>query len=162
MQFTITSLIAIAVLGLQMASAAPYAPGSSNAAIISQAQEQNTCGNAHLSCCESTDNSVSLTQEEEEGLLHLLGGTSSVLSDGLLGKYSGCSSLASVEGILGAGGGQGLVSGQCNNHVACCDAGDNELVGFLKTRAAVLKPDSKGIQNGLANVAVPCVPVQIL
>ncbi|KAL6233041.1 hypothetical protein BDW75DRAFT_232273 [Aspergillus navahoensis] len=149
MQFTVIAL-ATAFLGLQGATAIPQSPGSRNAAIISRAQKESTCGNAHLSCCESTDESVSITKEEGEGLLHLLGGTRNVLSDGLLGKYSGCSSLASVQGIVGAGGGQGLVSGQCNNHVACCDAGENELVGT----------NSK--QNGLANVAVPCVPVQVL
>ncbi|KAL4936432.1 hypothetical protein BDV06DRAFT_93194 [Aspergillus oleicola] len=106
------------------------------------ALSKDTCGSAQLSCCESTDKSVHLTQEEEEGLLHLLGGGSNVLSDGVLGKYSGCSELVSVNALLGAES-NGLVSGQCNNHVACCNAGPQEL-------------------DGLANVAVPCVPVNVL
>ncbi|KAL4899611.1 hypothetical protein BDW74DRAFT_183568 [Aspergillus multicolor] len=150
MRFTLTTVLATI---LATATAIPHAPApvpahgsnsdlTGNAALISQAQSENKCGNAHLSCCESTDNSVSISEEEKLGLLDLLGGRSDLLNN-LLGKYSGCSSLASVEGIVGAGGGQGLVSGQCNNHVACCDAGDNQLTGVL-------------------NVAVPCIPVNVL
>ncbi|KAL4933261.1 hydrophobin family protein [Aspergillus undulatus] len=103
---------------------------------------QNSCAKAQLSCCDTIEKKTEITQEEEEGLLSLLNGGSSI-ANGLLGKYSGCSALlSSVNGLIGADG-KGLVGGQCNNHVACCNTGPG------------------GDQDGLANVAIPCIPVQV-
>ncbi|KAL4920042.1 hypothetical protein BDW62DRAFT_199132 [Aspergillus aurantiobrunneus] len=128
--FTVAALLATTV------TAMPHAPSMD----IQQTQKQ--CGRAELSCCDSVDNSTPLTHQEHESLLDLLGGSlSGALSNGGVGKFGGCSSLASVDGVLGTDG-KGLVGGQCNNHVACCDAGDNDI-------------------NGLVNVAIPCVPVNV-
>ncbi|KAL4793687.1 hypothetical protein BDV19DRAFT_366085 [Aspergillus venezuelensis] len=130
--------LALATLFAATALAAPGAPSLTQNTALSK----DTCGSAQLSCCDSEDNSVSITKEDEEGLLHLLGGGASVLSDGVLGKYSGCSELIPVNALIGAEG-NGLISGQCNNHVACCNAGPQT-------------------QDGVVNAAIPCIPVNVL
>ncbi|KAL4971910.1 hypothetical protein BDW66DRAFT_163304 [Aspergillus desertorum] len=131
MQFKVTGLLATAVLGLQGPSRSPTPPGSSNAAIILEAQKRSTCANAHLSGCKRTITAA-------------------------------CLVMASVEDFVSTGGGQGLVGGQRNNYSSCCDAGENELVAFLGRCVAVLSSSLTVTQNGLANVARPCIPVQVL
>ncbi|KAL3463886.1 hypothetical protein BJX64DRAFT_255803, partial [Aspergillus heterothallicus] len=97
----------------------------------SETQDGNTCGRAQLACCaELSDEEVS--REDEDSLLNLLG-NADVLSNGVLGRYRGCSGLVSLQSAVG---------GQCRNNAACCDAGDTEL-------------------NGLVNIAIPCLPINL-
>ncbi|KAL4864381.1 hypothetical protein BDV12DRAFT_176252 [Aspergillus spectabilis] len=111
--------------------AMPHAPSPSSSP-SEVALPRGACGNAELSCCEDIDETSIVSEEEEASLLKLL--SNDVLSNGVLGKYRGCSALASLQGTVG---------GQCNNHVACCNGGDNEI-------------------NGLVNVAIPCLPISLL
>ncbi|KAL4877985.1 hypothetical protein BJY04DRAFT_221558 [Aspergillus karnatakaensis] len=128
--------LTVAALFAAAAVAMPYAPGSPLTGTTPSSA--GTCGNAQLSCCDTLDQNAVVTEDESASLLDLLKGADlDVLSDGVLGKYSGCSALASVEVI------EGTVGGQCNNHAACCNGGDGDI-------------------NGLVNVAVPCLPINVL
>ncbi|KAL3452765.1 hypothetical protein BJX65DRAFT_302672 [Aspergillus insuetus] len=106
-------------------------PGTGTETSTTETQDGYTCGRAQLACCPDQE-STSISREEEDSLLNLLGG-SDVLANGVLGRYRGCSGLASLQSAVG---------GQCNNNAACCDAGDTEL-------------------NGLVNVAIPCLPINL-
>ncbi|KAL2856443.1 hypothetical protein BJY01DRAFT_242778 [Aspergillus pseudoustus] len=97
----------------------------------STTQTENTCGRAQLACCPDAS-SEDVSREERASLLNLLG-NSDVLSNGVLGRYRGCSGLVSLQAAVG---------GQCNSNVACCNTGDNEF-------------------NGLINVGIPCVPINL-
>ncbi|PTU19679.1 hypothetical protein P175DRAFT_0534132 [Aspergillus ochraceoroseus IBT 24754] len=96
-------------------------------------QTQNICGKAQLSCCNALDSSAHVSKDEENDLLALLG-EGLLNNGGVLGKYHGCSPLVSLVGNIGE---------QCDNHVACCN-------------------DVSSNNNGVVNVVVPCLPVNVL
>ncbi|KAL2809433.1 hypothetical protein BJX63DRAFT_405846 [Aspergillus granulosus] len=127
--------LALATLFAAVALAMPAdhhgSEGDSGSEGHNDSQPGYACGQAQAACCPDL-NREDITREQEGALLDLLG--NSDIAPNLLGGYRGCSSLVSLQNTVG---------GQCNNHVACCNAGDTEL-------------------NGLVNIAIPCLPINLL
>ena len=102
-------------------------------------QAQNTCGKAQVSCCNKKIESGD-SKESNSGIL------SGILND-LLGGNNGegialfdqCSKLDIPILALAD-----LLNDKCKNNVACCDATNAEA------------------ENGLVNVALPCIQIQDL
>jgi hypothetical protein len=83
-------LLILSILAAATALAFPTEhPGTGTETSTTEAQDGNTCGRAQLACCPDQE-STTISREEEDSLLNLLGG-SDVLANGVLGQYRGCS-----------------------------------------------------------------------